>query len=148
MNYAGKNLKFLMTKLNVSQAKLEPIVNKKQQTISNWISEKTQMDTEDLVNLTDFFGIALDDFCLIDLSESNLITDSYIAKFRVKGNLMGNGIGNLITTVHKKIGELGEEKPSQMEGGDAGMWAVFQVLQQMNGKLDQIKDSLNNRESK
>jgi transcriptional regulator with XRE-family HTH domain len=59
MNFASKNLKFLITELNVSQISLEPVVNKKQQTISNWVNGKYEPEAEDLVRLSDWFGLPL-----------------------------------------------------------------------------------------
>jgi transcriptional regulator with XRE-family HTH domain len=138
MNFASKNLKFLITELNVSQISLEPVVNKKQQTISNWVNGKYEPEAEDLVRLSDWFGIAIDDFCLIDLSEGNLITQEYIAKFKKHGNLKGNLRGNLKREIHKINGDKDGEDLTRL-GWQEGFWILMKLLQQMDAKLDQIK---------
>lgn len=148
MNYASKNLKHLIAVLGVSQASLEPVVGKKQQTISNWLNGKYDMDAEDLVRLSDHFGLTLEDMCLIDLSKGNLITDAYIARFRQFGNLKGNPIGNLKDVFHKINGEFTEGNLPGKEGVDVSIWMIMKLLQQMDEKIDQIKLSVEQKDKK
>jgi transcriptional regulator with XRE-family HTH domain len=147
MNFASKNLKFLITELNVSQISLEPVVNKKQQTISNWVNGKYEPEAEDLVRLSDWFGITIDDFCLIDLSEGNLISQEYIAKFKKHGNLKGNQTGNLKREIHKINGDQDGEDLTRL-GGQEGFWILMKLLQQMDAKLDQIRVSVEKGQKK
>jgi transcriptional regulator with XRE-family HTH domain len=139
MNFFGKNLKFLISRLSISQASIESVVDKRQTTISNWINGKTDPDATDLVKLSEFFGIAIDDLCLTDLSVSNLIDEEYIANFRAKGSLKGKGIGSPKLKFHQNIGDLIHQESGIPEDTQALLWAVFKLMQGIDAKLDQLR---------
>ena len=145
MNYSGKNLKFLIDKLGISQASIEAIVGKRQQTISNWINERNQMDAEDLIKLVDHFGLSLEDFCLMDLSKGNLINQQYIAQFMEKGNLKGNRRGNPNPTFHQNIGESLPANTANQGGQDDSFNMVMIMLREVISKLDRISASIDSK---
>lgn len=139
MNYTGKNLKFLIDELDITQASIESVVGKRQQTISNWTHGRNQMDAEDVVKLCDYFGLSLEDFCLKDLSMGNLIDEEYKSKFKEKGNLIGNPIGNLKSVFHQNIGENSPLRQGVPGGEDQAFWILIGLIQQLNSKVDAIR---------
>lgn len=143
MNFFGKNLKTLISKLAISQASIESVVDKRQTTISNWINGKTSPDAEDLVKLGDFFGMAIDDLCLTDLSKGNLITEDYISHFRAKGSLKGSLKGSPKHIFHQNIGEDIHQESGDFGNLEALLFAVLKLLQGIDSKLDRISTPAN-----
>jgi transcriptional regulator with XRE-family HTH domain len=148
MNFFGKNLRFLIKKLALSQASIESVVDKRQTTISNWINEKSSPDAEDLVKLSQYFGIPIDDLCLIDLSNGNLITEEYLRKFRHNGNQKGNLIGNPMTYFYQKTGMSRGTKEELEEAEEGAIWLILHVVRQMDIKLDLIRDWIKHQDKK
>lgn len=145
MNYSGSNLKFLCTILDISQASIESVVNKRQQTISNWMNQRSTMDAEDLIKLVDYFGVSMEDFCLTDLSNGNLITEEYISRFQEKSNLNGNPKGNLLPQFYKKTGESHPPVDGGGALGDSSFWVLVNLIKEVSSKLDQINVRLDSR---
>lgn len=102
------------------------------------------MEAEDLIRLSDHFGLSLEDFTLRDLSKGNLITEAYIKRFHEKGNLKGNLTGHLKGQIHKNIGEEKARESAQKPGDDNGYTMVMILLKEMNAKLDRISASVEN----
>jgi transcriptional regulator with XRE-family HTH domain len=133
MQQLPSNLKFLMRKLGQSQASIESVVERRQQTISNWLAGKGEPDASDLIKLSHFFGISIDDLCLTDLANGNLIDEAYLARFRQIGKVKGNLLGNPMASIHHFSGE-----PKAMQEGqeETYLWAVLQQLKAMDQKLE------------
>jgi transcriptional regulator with XRE-family HTH domain len=144
----GKNLKTLITKLAISQASIEAVVDKRQTTISNWINGKTSPDAEDLVKLSDFFGVAIDDLCLTDLSRGSLISESYVSNFRAKGSLKGSLKGSPKVIFHQNIGEEVHQESGEIGQLKSLLWSVLKLLEGIDSKLDRISTGANSGNQK
>lgn len=142
MTNFGKNLKGLIEKLAISQASIENVVEKRQTTISNWIHGRTDPNAEDLVRLSLYFGISVDDLLFTDLEGGNLITEAFVQKFKQKGSLNGNVTGNLTTKVHQFIGEQAELKKDLSQSEETAFWTLLQMIRQLDSKLDLLRASV------
>lgn len=142
MPFFASNLKFLLSKLSLSQASIEPVVDKRQTTISNWLNGKSSPDAGDLVKLSQFFLISMDDLCLMDLSKGDLIDEDFVFRFRQKGNLKGNVNGNPMAQIHHFSGNPGQALEGWKELGEMSVWTIMQAIRQLDQKLDAIRDSL------
>jgi transcriptional regulator with XRE-family HTH domain len=138
----AKNFKYLLQKLSLSQASIEPVVDKRQTTISNWLNGKSSPDAGDLVKLSHFFLISMDDLCLMDLSNGNLIDEEYVSRFRQKGNPNGNQNGNLMSEFHHFSGNPSLAVNSKKELEETNLWIVMNALKAIDQKLDEIRLSL------
>jgi transcriptional regulator with XRE-family HTH domain len=139
MLHFAKNLKLLMKTTATTQVQLESVVNKRQTTISNWLNGKGSPDAEDLVRLSSFFAISIDDLCLIDLSHGNLISEDYLANFRQFGNLKGNPMGNPMAHPYHFSGNPASQEE---EGQETYLWAILQAIKLMDKKLDAFEHKL------
>lgn len=142
MKLFGRNLKTLIGKLAISQASIESVVGKRQTTISNWINGKTEPDASDLVKLGDFFGIAIDDLCLTDLSKGNLISEEYISNFRAKGSLKGSLIGSPKVKFHQIIDEDLHQETDIPTDLKTLLWTVIKLMQGIDQKLDLLREDI------
>lgn len=140
----AKNLKFLMSKLAVSQRQLESAVNKGQTTIGNWIRGETYPNSEDLVKLSAFFGISMDDLCLTDLEHGNLITEAYLANFRKFGKAIGQQIGHPTAQNDQFFAQYRKIEETE----ESALWAVLQALHRIGQDVSQIKDWINKQGQK
>ena len=145
MNSFASNLKLLMKQLALSQASIEKVVDKRQTTISNWINGKTSPDVEDLIKLSDFFMIPIDDLCQTDLAKGNLINETYFEKFKQFGSLKGNEIGKLKAEFHQNIAEVKQALHVENSEEEAALWTVLQVMKQMAESLDRIEKKLDQK---
>lgn len=59
----GKRLKAYRTNKNISQKKVGDLVQRDIQTIRSWEEGKSEPKASELVKLSDFFGISLDELC-------------------------------------------------------------------------------------
>jgi transcriptional regulator with XRE-family HTH domain len=139
MTYFGKNLKALVSKLGITQASIEGVVEKRQTTISNWVNGRTNPDAEDLVKLSEFFGLPIDDLCLTDLSHGNLITQDYISNFRAKGSLKGKPFGSLTAENNQFIAMKPIQNNDAREDDNPLLWSVLKLMQGIDQKLDEIR---------
>lgn len=73
MNYLAKNLSFLRTQRDLTQAEMAEKTGIKRNTLSNWENEIAQPGVEDIFNLAQFFGITIDDLIKIDLETAHPI---------------------------------------------------------------------------
>jgi transcriptional regulator with XRE-family HTH domain len=142
MQQLPANLKFLIKTLGQSQASIESVVERRQQTISNWLNGKGEPDASDLVKLSHFFGISIDDLCLTNLSEGNLIDEAYVARFRQIGKVKGNLMGNPMAQIHQNNGEGRTAAKGLEQPEETFLWAVFEQLKRLNEKIDRFEQKL------
>lgn len=67
-NNFARNLKVLRKISGKSQAELSLIVNKGQTTIGNWETGMSEPNMEEMILLSNFFGVSLNDFLIKELS--------------------------------------------------------------------------------
>lgn len=72
MNFLSKNIKFLRNKYHLTQESFGKIVNKKRTLISAWESDDREITTEDIIKISNYFNIKMDDLISKDLSIDNL----------------------------------------------------------------------------
>ncbi len=74
MNFLSRNLVFLRTKHNMSQLELANRLNKRQTAVSSWEKEASRPNVDDLLVLTDIFGITLSELVEVNLSQAKAQT--------------------------------------------------------------------------
>lgn len=67
MNYLSTNLKHLRIKNNLKQEDIAKIVGKARSLVSAWESDDRGMTTEDIIKLSDYFNIPMDELVGKDL---------------------------------------------------------------------------------
>jgi len=67
-NKFARNLKILRKISGKSQAELALIVNKGQTTIGNWETGMSEPNMEEMILLSNFFGVSLNDFLIKELT--------------------------------------------------------------------------------
>lgn len=143
MNYFSKNIKYLIKKFDTNQSDIASCVGKTQTSVSNWINGVSEPDISILIKIRQFFGISMDALVLIDLENSNLITESHVREFKRIGNVKWNLSGNPLalnpaissTYFIDQAGSLTE--PTSVE-----MWAVMGQLKELHKKIDDLQLSL------
>jgi transcriptional regulator with XRE-family HTH domain len=148
MSFFPKNLKYLRKKFDISQEQLGFQVEKRQTTIGNWENKVSEPNINELVQISNFFGISLDYLILIDLEQGKVITEQDVLNFKEKGKVIGKPIGKVmgqnppISEVQNKTSILNDPQEENM------LWAVLQTLRQMDIKLDGVRDSVDSIASK
>ena len=67
MNFISSNIKFLRLQKGLTQEELANIVNKSRVLISQWESDSREITTEDIIKLSDYFNIPMDNLVGKDL---------------------------------------------------------------------------------
>lgn len=91
-NQLRNNLKYLRKKNATNQDTLGLQVNKKATTIGNWENGLSEPNITEILIISKYFGVSVDELLTIDLSKGNLTTKTKDSK---KGNVKGNPLGNL-----------------------------------------------------
>lgn len=145
-NYFAKNLIFLCKKLRITQEQLALQVDKRQSTIGNWKNKVSSPDVEDLIRISQFFDISLDDLVLKDLEHVHLFQSDSGKKIEQKVHQ------SLHLSVHPTDKKSTNYTPNNIalstvnEGQETLLWSVLNVLKQMDGKLDLLlTPSYNNK---
>lgn len=89
------NLSYLRKKKGLKQSDIQGITGIKQNTWSNWENSLSEPNTDNLILISRFFNIGVDDLLTKDLQKGNLNENEGIEKNHKKGNLKGNLTGNL-----------------------------------------------------
>lgn len=71
MNYLSTNIKYLRHKNNLTQDDLGKVVNKSRVLVSQWESDDREITTEDIIKLSNYFGIPMDIIIGKDLRFNN-----------------------------------------------------------------------------
>ena len=95
MNFLAQNLKFLREIRKLKQAEMLDSIGFAQTTWNNYEKGVSKPKYDDLVKISDTFGVLIDDLIKRDLSKGNLIQNEKSKIFDTKGNLNSNPIGNL-----------------------------------------------------
>jgi transcriptional regulator with XRE-family HTH domain len=96
MKFLSKNLNFLRKRRGLNQDEMLDARGYKRSTWSTWELGNSEPALDDLIIIADFFGVSLDELVREDLTEK--IEKGNLTPFSVdteKGNLKGNGKGNL-----------------------------------------------------
>lgn len=73
MNNLSKNIKFLRLQKNLTQEDIAKVVGKARSLISAWESDDRDITTEDIIKLSNFFNVSMDDLVgkNLQLNEQN-----------------------------------------------------------------------------
>lgn len=145
-NYFAKNLIFLCKKLRVTQEQLALQVDKRQSTIGNWKNKVSSPDVEDLIRISQFFDISLDDLVLKDLEHVHLFESD--AGKKIEDKVHQSLHLSVHQTTKKPVNYTTENHiiSTVNEGQETLLWSVMNVLKQMDGKLDLLlTPSYNNK---
>lgn len=72
MHFLGKNIRYLRKKSSQNQGDIAILVNKVQTTIGNWENGISQPNVEELLIISNYFGISVDILLKIDMAEMDL----------------------------------------------------------------------------
>ncbi len=97
MIYFDKNIKILRVLAGKTQAQIASDIGFKATTWNNWENGVSKPGFDDLVKISKYFDVSLDDLVTERLLEGNLNSFSDFKKNGPKGNLKGNLTGNLNT---------------------------------------------------
>lgn len=76
MNYLSTNIKYLRQQRGLTQEELANIVGKARSLVSQWESDDRGITTEDIIKLSDYFNIPMDNLVGKDLRiENNTINE-------------------------------------------------------------------------
>lgn len=138
MNQFATNLKLLRKLKPVTQSQLALQVGKGQTTIANWEKGLSEPSLDELIDLSNFFDISVQDLLISKIEKGNLIGKSAKNFEQQKGNLKGNLIGNLIPEKGAKP-PLGEgDKTAGNTTQDDRFWLLLQEVKRNSEKLDQL----------
>lgn len=93
--FFSDNLKTLRGEKGETQASIASLVNKRATAISSWENGLSEPSFQDLVILSDYFGVSIGDLIGKNINDGNLNTEKHVHKNTQKGNLNSNRIGNL-----------------------------------------------------
>lgn len=142
MNYLPKNLKFLIRKYDTSQSQLALYVNKRQQSISNWINNISEPEVSDLISIHHFFGISLDALVFQDLENSKVVTIEHIETFKRNGKVTGKVSGKVLPVSEGYFNRSSGVVSVVNEADQVAAWAYMGQFKQINEKLDQLRLSV------
>lgn len=85
MNYLSTNIKFLRQQKGLTQEDISKIVNKSRVLVSQWESDERDITTEDIIKLSNYFNVPMDNLVGKDLrtkdentyDETNVLFDKY-----------------------------------------------------------------------
>ena len=70
MNFISSNIKYLRLQNGLTQEDLANIVNKSRVLVSQWESDSREITTEDIIKLSDYFNVPMDNLFGKDLKVS------------------------------------------------------------------------------
>lgn len=147
-NNLAKNLLFLRRRNRINQTELASRVNKRSTTISNWENKLSEPNVQELIEISNFFGVSLDDLVMGDFENGKVFTSPTLEQKQQNGKVNGKVNGKLSAEkeASEPHGSPTQEPPK--EPGDSAFWAVLSALRLMDGKLDGLRavvDSINEK---
>lgn len=94
-NLFAKNLAYLRKANSKTQDDIGFQVSKRNTTVSNWENGLSDPSLEELVTLSTYFEVPVDDLLKVDLSIANLTAKTEGGKKQQKANLKANPLANL-----------------------------------------------------
>lgn len=100
MNFLSTNIKYLRQTNNLTQEDLANIVGKARSLVSQWESDDRGITTEDIIKLSNHFGIPMDTLVGKDLrtNESNTYDETDVLFDKYK-NVLSESDKNIIKTI-------------------------------------------------
>lgn len=141
MNYFKENIKFLRKQKSITQGSIALQVDKGQTTIGNWENGISEPNINELILLSNFFGISLTDLVCTDLGNGNLFSEPHVPYLKAIGKVKSNVIGNpkvefnpvLVTEIERLEGQSGKNK-----AGDEVMLALLQHVKALTEDVHQL----------
>jgi len=141
--YFKSNLKYIRKKLSLSQEDLAAQVAVRSTTISNWENGISEPAIAQLHALCQFFGFSTDFMLYQNFESERVITEAFLDQFKKT----------------RKAGKPARQKENRYplnnmparevnESDQDLLWAVLKTLREMDGKLDQVKDSVDKLRNK
>ncbi len=136
MNHFAKNLLFLFRQTGETQAALALRVEKKPNTISNWVNEVSQPSLDDLIIITNFFDVSADEILNTDLEKGNLMVKKGGILEHQKDNLKDNPSGNPLS----KSGKYQSRKNrGEIAINDSENPILLDILKEMRKNTENIE---------
>jgi len=100
MKYLSTNIRFLRQKKGLTQAELAKIVGKTRTLITAWESEEKIITVEDIIKISDYFNVTMDDLVSNDLRicEDIKVNETEVLYNKYK-NFLTDGDNKIIETV-------------------------------------------------
>src|ERR1700749_1377113 len=94
MHYLGKNMRYLRKQLSKTQSEIASLIKKGQTTIGNWENGISEPNLEELIILSNYFDISLDELVKTDLEAANRFTTRNgttraVARYEHSGGTVG-----------------------------------------------------------
>lgn len=125
--------------MSISQEQLALQVEKRQTTIGNWENKISEPSINEVVTLSNFFGISLDDLVLKDLEAGKVISEDYVSSFQQKGKVIGKENGKVMGKLSTSYAPHPHTLSTLKENDESLAWAVMKVLKEMDGKIDLLR---------
>jgi len=111
MNFLGQNIRQLRKRHSVTQSELAALINKGQTTIGNWENGVSEPNIQELLVLSNYFGVSLDHLVKSDLSREPQDTSEADAKNTydhspLKNSVVHENETTYLTGLHKEINAL------------------------------------------
>ncbi len=107
MNYLSKNIKYLRMQKKLTQEDVGKIVGKGRSLISAWESDDRDITTEDIIKLSEYFNLSMDDLVGKDLQlNDNNPPDEFETLYKKYKDLLTNDDKEtMIFLIRKRIKE-------------------------------------------
>jgi transcriptional regulator with XRE-family HTH domain len=146
MSLFQKNLKYCRKRFGISQEELALQVKRGQSTVGGWENNVSEPNIDNLIMISDFFGVRIDELLRVDIEQGKLITELMVSEFKHNGKVSWKGIGKLMTG--KQVNYTPSKHPVSVinEGEQSMIWVVMRKLEEIKESVDKLHVSgLNTR---
>ncbi len=112
MNYLSKNIKFLRLQNKLTQEDIANVVGKARSLISAWESDDRDITTEDIIKLSDYFGVSMDELVGKDFqsnSSNNTFDELDVLFKKYKGILTDEDKETMKFLIEKRKREIDKQ---------------------------------------
>jgi len=115
LNFLSSNLKFLRSKNNLNQEDIAKVVGKARSLVSQWESDDREITTEDIIKLSDYFGVSMDSFVGKDLRniQNNTFSELELLFDKYKNILTENDEEHIKFIIEQRIKDIDKEKENE-----------------------------------
>jgi transcriptional regulator with XRE-family HTH domain len=141
--FLGKNLKYLRKVFSLSQKEVGELVNKGQTTVGNWENKKSHPSIQELLIISNYFGLPVGDLLMTDVEKSGLVTEEMVLKSGKKKGLKNSN------PARKPVRYESPEQNDYIinEQSELSTWVVLKTLRTIEEKIDELKSLLNKKEA-
>ncbi|MFT3980466.1 MAG: helix-turn-helix transcriptional regulator [Ferruginibacter sp.] len=128
MNYFRTNLTYLRKTLRINQEQIGNQVYKKRSAISNWEAGLSEPDIDELITLSEYFGVRLDILVLVNMPREKLLTEEDIKAFHERAGQKPGPVEYDTTHI----------PPQQINEQGNALWQVLDELKMLGNSVDKL----------